>query len=85
LKNQLYFGQVLSKTKVIIKMVTYAVNADGLPIYDATGRNLIEMGGHVYDIDGRRTHHFSARGDPMTGGAADLAGLADVPQPPLMD
>jgi len=66
-------------------MVTYAVNTDGLPIYDATGRNLVEIGGRIFDIDGHRIHHFGARGKPMTGGPTDLAGLADIPQPILID
>jgi len=66
-------------------MVTYALNADGLPIYDATGCNLVEIGGQIFDIDGHRIWHFTARGEPQTGGRADLAGLADIPQPRLID
>jgi len=39
-------------------MVTYALSTDGLPIYDARGRNLITIAGDVYDIEGHRVWHF---------------------------
>jgi len=65
-------------------MVTYALSTDGLPIYDARGRNLITIGGDVYDIEGHRIWHFDpARGEPLTGGELDAPGAA-IGQPPLI-
>ena len=33
-------------------MPLYAFNDDGLPTYDAAGRNLILVGGNAVDLDG---------------------------------
>jgi len=57
-------------------MVTYALSADGLPNYNATGRNLIEVGGNVYDLDGHRIWHFDGvRREPLTGREHDAPGV----------
>jgi len=64
-------------------MVTYAFNREGLPIYDARGRNLITIGGDTYDIVGTRIWHFNADGEPCAGGETDPAGPV-VRQPPLV-
>jgi len=50
-------------------MVTYAFSNDGLPIYDARGRNLITIGGDIYDVEGHRIWHVDGvRGEPLQGG-----------------
>jgi len=65
-------------------MVTYALSTDGLPIYDGRGRNLIEIGGNVWDIDGHCIWHIDPiRGEPLLGGEADPPGAA-IAQPPLI-
>ena len=65
-------------------MVTYALSNQGLPMYDARGRNLIEVGGDIYDIDGHRIWHFDAlRGEGLLGGETDAPGAA-IHQPPLV-
>ena len=63
--------------------VAYAYSSDGLPIYDARGRNLVDIGGNIFDVDGNQIHHFDAgTGDPMIG-AADEAPGAHIGQPTL--
>ena len=63
--------------------VVYAYSTDGLPIYDAAGRNLVEIGGNIFDIDGNRIQHFDAgTGDPLDGDPA-VAGTAPIPEPTL--
>jgi len=65
-------------------MVTYTLSNDGLPIYDARGRNLITIGGDIYDIGGHRIWHVDGvRGEPLLGGEHDAPGAAIV-QPPLL-
>jgi len=63
--------------------VSYAHSTDGLPIYEARGRNLVDVNGDIFDIDGNQVHHF----DPTTGdprlGAADEAPGAAIVQPRL--
>jgi len=62
--------------------VVCACSTDGLPIYDACGRNLVDVGGNIFDIDGNQVHHFAPdAGDPIAG-PADAAGAA-IPQPTL--
>jgi len=63
--------------------VVYAHGTDGLPICDARGRNLVDVGGNIFDIDGNQVHHFNAgAGDPLVG-AVDTAPGAPIPQPTL--
>ena len=50
--------------------VAYAYSTDGLPIYDAAGRNLVDIGGNIFDIDGNRIEHF----DAGTGGEQTVFG-----------
>ena len=76
-------GQVLLQTKVIIKMVTYALSNDGLPIYDARGCTLMTVGGDIYDIVGHRIWHLTARGEPRLGGELDAPGVPII-QPPVV-
>ena len=64
-------------------MVTYAFDNEGLPVYDARGRNLIVIGGNTYDVAGTRIWHFNAAGEPCAGGETDPAGPA-FRQPPLV-
>jgi len=64
-------------------MVTYAVNNDGLPIYDARGRVLVIVGGNIFDIEGHCVWHVNAAGEPCAGGERDPAGPAFI-QPPLV-
>jgi len=55
--------------------VVYAYSTDGLPIYDARGRNLVDIGGNIFDIDGNQIHHFAVgTGDPMEGAHDDPPG-----------
>ena len=63
--------------------VLYAYNTAGLPMYDARGRNLINIAGDIFDLDGNQIFHFDAgTGDPLTGPQAGPAGAA-IPQPNL--
>jgi len=63
--------------------IVYAYSTDGLPIYDARGRNLVDIAGNIFDIDGNQIHHFYAgTGDPLEG-AADVVPGAPIPQPTL--
>jgi hypothetical protein len=57
-------------------MVLYAFNNDGLPIYDAAGRNVLIVAGNAVNQDGRAVAR-DANGDPING-----AGAA-IPQPTL--
>jgi len=63
--------------------VSYACSTDGLPIYDACGRNLVDINGDIFDIDGNQVHHFDpTTGDPMVGAATEAPGTA-IAQPTL--
>jgi len=70
-------------TKVIIKMVTYSANNDGLPNCDTRGQVLVVFGGDTFDVEGHKVWHFTPNGEPRAGGEADPAGPA-VAQPPLV-
>jgi len=64
-------------------MVVYAYATDGLPIYDARGRNLVQIGTNIYDVDGTQIHNFTVNGEPVDG--PDGAPGHAIPQPPLGD
>jgi len=62
--------------------VVYAYSTDGLPIYDARGRNLVDVGGNIYNVHGNQFEHFDVgAGNPLDGDPA--AGGAPIAQPTL--
>jgi len=62
--------------------VVCACSTDGLPICDARGRNLVDIGGNIFDIDGNQIHHFDVgTGDPLDGDPT--AGGNPIAQPTL--
>jgi len=63
--------------------VVCAYSTDGLPIYDARGRNLVDIGGNIFDIDGNQIHHFDGgTGNPLLSAANGGPG-DPIPQPTL--